>query len=142
MPKKLTIEEFQAIASEHGGKCLSKNYVNSETKLKFECDKGHRWTATPPHIKHSKSWCPTCFGKKKKNIEEMQSLANKRGGKCLSKKYESIDKKLKWECIEGHQWETAPISIIHNNTWCRICAGKEKHNIGTFKAIAKVPPDP
>lgn len=59
--KKGTIEQFQKIAESRGGKCLSKNYVNSEVKLKFQCKIGHTWRATPHHIKNG-SWCPYCAG--------------------------------------------------------------------------------
>ncbi len=57
--KKLTIEEMRSIAEERGGKCLSNFYVNSQTKLLWECLKGHQWEATPNGIK-SGTWCPYC----------------------------------------------------------------------------------
>jgi len=45
--EKLTIKEMQEIAESRGGKCLSKEYVNNYTKLKWQCDEGHTWKATP-----------------------------------------------------------------------------------------------
>ena len=59
--KRLTIQEMRSIAKERGGKCLSSEYKNSDTKLLWECDKGHRWLATPLSIKHGKTWCKACF---------------------------------------------------------------------------------
>ena len=41
----------------------------------------------------------------KSTIEEMQKLAEERGGKCLSKKYRNRYSKLTWQCKEGHQWD-------------------------------------
>lgn len=37
-----------------------------------------------------------------RKIEDMQKLAEKRGGKCLSTEYAYT--KLEWECDEGHTW--------------------------------------
>lgn len=57
--KKLTIEEMHVLAVEKGGECLSTEYVNSITKLKWRCSKGHEWEARPGDIKRV-SWCPNC----------------------------------------------------------------------------------
>jgi hypothetical protein len=56
----------------------------------------------------------------KLTIKDMQCIAAKRGGKCLSDKYTS-NTKLLWECAEGHQWEALP-SNIKKGTWCPTCA--------------------
>ena len=63
MSKKLIIEEMQAVAKERGGECLSREYVNSTTKLKWQCAEGHTWMATPGDVKNSGSWCPECARK-------------------------------------------------------------------------------
>jgi hypothetical protein len=59
--------------------------------------------------------------RKKLTIEEMRSIAEERGGKCLSDVYVSANKKLLWECAEGHKWEAVPNSI-KIGTWCPHCA--------------------
>ncbi|RLD65637.1 MAG: hypothetical protein DRI98_14530 [Bacteroidetes bacterium] len=56
----LTISEMGEIARSRGGKCLSKTYINSKTKLPWQCAEGHRWNATPFSIKIRNSWCPIC----------------------------------------------------------------------------------
>ena len=58
------LEELQQIAITKGGKCLSIEYINSQTKMKFECNESHQWEATPNHIK-SGQWCPICAKKKR-----------------------------------------------------------------------------
>ena len=75
---KLTNEEMQEIAKKKGGKCLSTVYVNDRTKLKWQCEKGHKWEATPHGIKRG-TWCPYCAGRRKVTIEEMQELTEKKG---------------------------------------------------------------
>lgn len=60
---KLTIEEMYKLANKKGGKCLSEKYINSKSKLLWECSNGHRWYATPFSIKVRNSWCPSCYTK-------------------------------------------------------------------------------
>ena len=71
---KGTLEEMHQIAEERGGKCLSDTYLNSRTKLLWECAEGHQWETAPDSIKGG-TWCPKCAGKAKGTIEEMQQIA-------------------------------------------------------------------
>jgi L-rhamnose mutarotase len=115
-----TIEDMQKIAAERGGKCLSAEFINSQTKLLWECIEGHQWEATPATIKQG-TWCPNCAGNVRSTIEDMQKIAMTRGGKCLSDVYVNSQTKLLWECIEGHQWEATP-NKIKSGRWCPNCA--------------------
>jgi hypothetical protein len=119
--QKNTIIEMRSIAISQGGDCLSTKYINQKVKLKWRCEKGHEWEASPTSIKNLKTWCPYCAGTVKKNIEEMKELANKRGGECLSSKYFHTQNKLKWMCKEGHVWEASPSNIMKGQ-WCPICS--------------------
>lgn len=53
------IESMRAIAAERGGQCVSDSYVNNNTKLEWECARGHRWWAQPTGI-ISGRWCARC----------------------------------------------------------------------------------
>jgi len=116
---KLTIEEMHDIAASRGGKCLSTVYINSGTKLKWQCDKGHEWEAIVRDVKTG-HWCPYCAGHARLTVEEMQSIAIKRGGKCLSKEYVNSITKLMWQCDKGHEWEATP-GAVKRGTWCPAC---------------------
>jgi antitoxin component HigA of HigAB toxin-antitoxin module len=117
---KLTIEEMQKIAKNKEGKCLSKIYINANINLLWKCKFGHKWLANANRIKNSNDWCPICSKNKKLTIEEMQKIATKREGKCISEKYINCDTKLLWKCKEGHQWMALPKSIKYDNNWCPI----------------------
>ena len=126
--KKLchTLDDMKKLAITKGGKCLSKSYVNIMTHLEWECAEGHTWFALPTHIRNSGSWCPECARKvygqyRKLNIEKMQKIAEKRGGKFISSKYEGSDKKHFWECRDGHTWDARPSDVIHKESWCPEC---------------------
>jgi hypothetical protein len=58
---------------------------------------------------------------KKLTLTEMKAIAQKRGGLCLSKKYEHGRAKLRWRCAKGHEWEAVPSSVKSGN-WCKQCA--------------------
>lgn len=135
MSTKLTINDMQKLATKKGGQCLSKRYFNSQSKLKWECEKGHRWEATPSHVKYS-TWCPVCGKNRPLTIKEMQEIAKSHGGKCLSQKYINSQTKLKWKCEKGHVWEAVPNSI-KLGTWCFICGGKELLTIEEMRKIAE-----
>lgn len=59
---KKNILEMQKIALEKNGKCLSLNYDGAYKDLIWECNKGHRWFATPKRIYGLDNWCPFCNG--------------------------------------------------------------------------------
>jgi len=113
---EFTLKDYHKKAKEYGGKFLSKKYVKSTHKYKWQCKNGHIFKATWGNVRHNK-WCKQC---QYLTIEQMNEYAEKRGGKCLSEKYVNIKTKLKWECKYGHQWE-ARASIINQNNWCPKC---------------------
>ena len=71
----------QSIAGNKGGKCLSTHYINSVTKLRFQCENGHRWLASPYNV-YKGSWCRTCSyriiaSKLKHDGSELKKIARK-----------------------------------------------------------------
>ena len=119
------------LAEKKGGKCLSIEYVNTRTKLKWQCKEGHVWEAKPKKIKRG-TWCPICARNVRLTIEKMHKLAEKKGGKCLSTEYVNTRTKLKWQCKEGHVWEARPDNI-KRGTWCPICRLKSTNDINRYK---------
>lgn len=117
---KITIDHMHQLAAAHGGKCLSSTYVNTNSRLIWQCKEGHQWETKAYSILQG-YWCRTCSGKTKKTIEQMEELAAARGGKCLSSTYVNSDSKLIWQCKEGHQWEALP-NVIRRGSWCPHCA--------------------
>ena len=138
--KKLTIEEMYCLAESRGGKCLSSEYVNARTKLKWQCKKGHIWDAIPSNVIKG-HWCPECgheisASKQKLTIKEMCLLAESFGGKCLSSEYANARTNLAWQCKLGHIWKAKPHHIKEGH-WCPKCAGVEKLTINEMHDLAK-----
>ena len=131
MTRNYSMQDMNNLANKHGGKCLSAEYINANTKLKWQCKKGHVWESTPSNVKNS-HWCLECSGSKKKNIYDMQQIAETRGGKCLSKEYVNNKTKLKWQCNEGHLWEAVPSSVA-TRTWCPVCSRNKSNDPNNLK---------
>jgi len=123
---KDNIETFKKIAIERNGKCLSNEYINSKSKLKFICKHNHTWEAIPENVKNQNVWCPYCGDVMPLTIEEMKKLAIEKGGKCLSDKYIDNSTKLIWQCSKGHVWEATPNGVKSAKHWCPVCKSTKK----------------
>jgi len=131
---------IKKIAADRGGECLSNNYIDSQTKLKFRCREGHTFEMIPNTLLCQGSWCRFCTGLERGTIQQMQKLAESRGGRCLSTEYINATTKLKWECKEKHTWWTVPGSIKNQKSWCPVCARKEqgKTRLGTIEEMRDI----
>lgn len=120
-----SISVLKKFAKEIGWKCHSTKYVGTTSKYKWECDKGHRWEASWHKIQLGRR-CPECAkvsrGKKqlKYSLEDAREIASMRGGECLSKSMGNVHGKLKWRCINKHEW-SATFRSVYLGTWCSRC---------------------
>lgn len=121
---KKSLEDCQDLARQKGGICVSSEYVNNKTKMRWECEYGHQWTATYNDIRKG-SWCPTC---RKKTLEHCIDLARHKGGLCVSSKYVNNSTKMYWQCKYGHEWD-ATFASINRGQWCPYCAGLAKKSL-------------
>lgn len=114
---------MRKFAEKHEGKCLSQNYVNNDTILEWKCKNNHTFKDSRSVITCRKNFCKQCAeeDRNKKNFNNVKKIAEKKGGKCLSKKYVSRSAKMKFQCAEGHIWETSYQSIYFDKSWCVRC---------------------
>lgn len=123
---RINIGQIKQIAKERGGLCLSESFENINDKLKWQCMKGHRWSATGNNVKNNGSWCPVCAIEKsakklRHDISIFKKIAINRGGLCLSEIYKNSLTKLKFKCGNGHIWYAQP-HHIKNGSWCNVCS--------------------
>jgi len=111
------------LAQSRGGSCLSlitSSAQPSRQNLVWMCAQGHTWKARFDSVRRG-TWCPQCNRNvQKSTIDEMRSIAAKRGGECLSGTYVNAHTKLKWKCASGHIFEVTPSHVKHGR-WCRQC---------------------
>lgn len=115
------LAEFQAIAADWGGQCLSDEYVNQGTKLMFQCADGHTWSATPMNVYHKGSWCPHCVGNAMLTLKDVQQAAAELGCKCLSDTYVGVHEPLEFECPIGHHFTASTTSVRTMQAYCMEC---------------------
>jgi len=132
-------EELKKIVESKGVNIIDKKYVSSKSKIKLKCKNMHEWETTPHDIKNKRRicfQCPYCSKKKKYTLEEMHKLAKEHEGYCLSNVYVNNKTKLKWECKQGHIWETQP-SLILKGCWCAICNNlwNQKKKVKTINTL-------
>jgi hypothetical protein len=115
------LEELQKIAAINKGKCLSEKYKNPDSKLKWQCQKDHIFLMTP-HIAKAGHWCLECYREeiREKEFKRLQTIAEKKGGKCLSNNYKTEHSRLKWQCKEGHIWYKLAC-VVKSGSWCKEC---------------------
>lgn len=114
------IEVYKKIAKEKEGECLSKEYANQRSVLRFRCKQNHEWAATAGNIFRG-SWCPHCSKNVALDLSILEDVARKRGGHCLSDSYVNANTKYLWECSEKHTWKAA-YSGISTGSWCPVCS--------------------
>jgi hypothetical protein len=122
MPAKLTLEDARAAARERGGWCLSEEYRDNRTSMKWRCGRNDVWCAPFKYVRAGR-WCPLCVGRFK-NRQVARELARERGGRCLSATYVNLRAPMRWRCAGGHEWTTALRNVKHRGSWCPACAGR------------------
>jgi hypothetical protein len=69
-------------------------------------------------------------------FEHYRRLAEKRGGRLVSRAYVNSGTHLEWECEEEHRWWAIPASI-NKGSWCGRCAGVAPLTLADMHAIAR-----
>ncbi len=121
-----TISDMNKIAKERGGKCLSNEYVDSKTPLRWRCAEGHTWEARPNNVKFG-TWCPVCakkqrgLKKRKYDLKSLQDAAERLGGTCESIEYLGYKVRHLWKCSCGTEFEQTAERVLRNGYWCKKC---------------------
>ena len=128
--------DMRALAVSRGGRLVSDYYISNSEKLRWRCTEGHEWEAVPSSVRRG-AWCPICGDKRAAikrayTIEKMRTLAEAKGGVCLSANYSNVKSRLRWRCAEGHEWESQA-SVIIGGHWCPKC---EQFRLGRKYALS------
>jgi hypothetical protein len=101
---------------ERGGICLSDTIDTSKDHYVFQCAEEHDpWPATGGSILYGNSWCRTCAGHEKRDLDELRSIIKARGGVLLTQENSGVDGTYEYKCNFGH---------TNNNSWKKIEGGQ------------------
>lgn len=121
------IQEMRTHADLKGGRLVSESWENSKYKYRWECSRGHAWSATWASVGTLGTWCPICAGQTPRSIEELRKTAEERGGRLLTSEYGGTENfKYEFECSLGHRFENRFRHIVDRNQWCPICSKGSK----------------
>ena len=134
--KEKFFHKCKEIAKKNSGKCISDEYINNSTPMKWKCKNNHVWYAIFSNIQKGQ-WCGKCSGI---NIEKCYALAQERGGRCLSKECRGHDDVIKWECENKHVWTNTYTNVRNSKSWCAECRRIKISNklIGSAKKLADI----
>jgi len=129
--RKLTIEYLKEYIESKDYKLLSKEYVNSKTKLELQCPKWHKFEMIWNNF-YTGQRCPQCGGTKKLLYKDVKVFIESKDYKLLEKVYKNNHTKMKMQCPEGHKFK-----MTWNNFYtghrCPECAGLKKFPIQDIK---------
>lgn len=106
---------------------MSEEYFNCNQKLLIKCEAGHIWNVCFDKLRQGR-WCPFCYGRKLKSIDDAQVLAKKFSGECISQKYVNSQSYLIWRCKNNHIFKSK-YNDVQQGHWCFECSrvsAKEK----------------
>lgn len=109
------------IAHAWGGVCHDQTYSGIKGKLRCRCLHGHEFVTLAESVQRG-NWCRTCYDDRRRfTIADMQALATKHNGVCLSDIYIGSQTALQWQCEKGHTWWAKP-NKVQLGTWCKPCS--------------------
>lgn len=120
-PNAVTFASLQELARSRGGECLSHHYSGVRHLAHWRCEAGHEWQANVNPVKNEGTWCPTCAGNIRGDLEHLQEVARERGGECLATNYVNSRTHVPWRCAEGHTWDAVPSQLVAGH-WCPTCS--------------------
>lgn len=115
---KHTIDDCHEFAAGRGGLCLSTEYINGRTHLKWMCQAGHQFEISFRDAQ--RYWCTECTNPKTDFIVEANKLAKARGGVCISTVWVNGRTHLEWICSKDHIFSSL-YSNVCAGCWCPYC---------------------
>lgn len=131
MYKTYSYEQAKEVIEKTGCKLISKEYINSKTKMEILCSCGkNTFWASLNNVTSGKVLCTDCIGKKIGRIYWDYSKVKKylidNGCELISKEYKTCKDKLKIRCRECKEEYITDLSTIlkWNKFTCNKCSNK------------------
>ncbi|MET3653921.1 Zn finger protein HypA/HybF involved in hydrogenase expression [Dyella japonica] len=125
------LERLRQAAAAHGGRCLDTTYRGGRVDYAWVCAVGHHWRARGHRVLQG-AWCRTCADQQRglarrdaAGLARLQAAAAAHGGRCLADTYEGVNVKYRFQCDQGHTWQTLGALVVAG-MWCRRCAGRRR----------------
>lgn len=129
-----TIEDMQALAAQHGGRCLSGDMAEGayDACMDWECAQGHHFSVRWRCVAVGQ-WCPACR-KGQGAWHRAHEVAKALGGACLVDIAHPTHESVGWRCAGGHEFTNMAYRVARG-AWCQRCRGR-RFGIEDMRAIA------
>lgn len=135
--RKHTLETAKEIGKNNNFECLTTEYLGPAVKLELKCGNNHIFYRSMNEL-NSERFCDQCPKDNYYSIEAIQKIVGDKGGKILSTEFKLVTDIYKWECSEGHTWESPAHNILYHNSWCPPCSVYgDRWTIKDMQEIAK-----
>ncbi len=98
------------------------------SRMKWRCEFGHEWLATPNGRTSSKTGCPVCAGQVVvpgfNDIATTDPVLAREATFDPTTVSRGSAKKAGWRCELGHEWEATPASRTNLKSGCPYCSGR------------------
>jgi len=119
--KRLSYKDVKKMFESRGYVLLSKEYINSGTKLDYRCPRGHLGSMVYNHFQDGRK-CPVCVGEDRRHFyEEIKVVFESRGYKLISSEYKDNKTKLEYVCPKGHLGSMT-FSNFQQGRKCPVCS--------------------
>lgn len=143
MARRYKYEKVVEIIESKGCKLISKNYINSSTKMEVICSCGnHIFLVNLHDFVNGKVTCEICSGKISWNYEKVKQYAKEQGVVLISKEYKNSKTKMEFKCIMcGKSYNTDWSTFLKWEKYtCNECSNKikgenQKHNYQEVKNL-------
>jgi hypothetical protein len=115
------LEEGRAYAESRGGEMITDTVSLKKDKVVWRCGKGHHWEQPLHAVLQNKTWCKDCAGLTPRTLDELNAIAESRGGKLLSTVYVNVDAIYDFECSLGHHFSNSFKHVVGRGQWCPRC---------------------
>jgi hypothetical protein len=127
--------DYQAIGENKGLTWIGRTLPpNVSTRTRWECAEGHQWEARYADIQRG-SGCPYCYGNATKSPSDYAQLAKENNLIWLGPIVPTAYTKTKWQCKNGHEWETT-FGRIKYGYGCPICGGVARKTQDDYHSLA------
>jgi len=127
------IEELRRALSGRNLTLISEKWIDVAYKYEIRCNVcAHEFRQPARAYLNSRkvAGCKKCamkvtaqeVGKRKLGIAALRDIAEKNGGKCLSKEYLDVKTKYEWICAKGHYFSRSLDSMQSKGSFCTPCS--------------------
>lgn len=129
MPKRLTAENYHALAAKRGMKWRGTGVPLAKEKSLWICPVGHKWLVNYDNVRSGKS-CPTCWHErhaKERRLKpnDYRLLAKRKRLRWLGPVVSNARAKSNWRCqAKGHTFEVTFDNLSKPKSGCPYCSGR------------------